>query len=153
MSIRTFVAIELAGPVKARAEKFIQQLRAANAKVTWVKPHNMHLTLKFLGDLPDNDVPEVCRIVADAPPSVEVIPSLVLRTTRSTLWTDADGAAFDQSAAPLFDAYGRLVGLGSRRHAAGLLNVRVVEWPAVAGRLRAGEAWGEWPTTVAPRTP
>lgn len=66
MSIRTFVAIELAGPVKARAEKFIQQLRAANAKVTWVKPHNMHLTLKFLGDLPDNDVPEVCRIVADA---------------------------------------------------------------------------------------
>lgn len=66
MSIRTFVAIELAGPVKARAEKVIQQLRSANAKVTWVKPHNMHLTLKFLGDVSDNEAPIVCRLVEEA---------------------------------------------------------------------------------------
>lgn len=66
MSIRTFIAIELSGPVRARAEKIIRQLRVADAKVTWVKPENMHLTLKFLGDVPDNDIPEVCRAVSDA---------------------------------------------------------------------------------------
>ena len=66
MPIRTFIAVELSGPVRRRAEKLIDQLRVADAKVTWVKPQNMHLTLKFLGDVPDNDVPEVCRVVNEA---------------------------------------------------------------------------------------
>ena len=66
MPIRTFIAVELSGPVRRRAEKIIDQLRVADAKVTWVKPQNMHLTLKFLGDVPDNDVPEVCRVVNEA---------------------------------------------------------------------------------------
>jgi 2'-5' RNA ligase len=66
MPFRTFIAVELAGGVRRRAEKAIQRLRVANAKVTWVKPENLHLTLKFLGDVPDSDVPKVCQVVADA---------------------------------------------------------------------------------------
>ena len=66
MPFRTFIAVELAGGVRRRAEKAIQRLRAANAKVTWVKPENLHLTLKFLGDVPDSDVPKVCQVVAEA---------------------------------------------------------------------------------------
>ncbi|MFM7074064.1 MAG: RNA 2',3'-cyclic phosphodiesterase [Planctomycetota bacterium] len=66
MPFRTFIAVELAGGVRRRAEKAIQRLRAVNAKVTWVKPENLHLTLKFLGDVPDSDVPKVCQVVADA---------------------------------------------------------------------------------------
>ena len=66
MPFRTFIAVELPGGVRRRAEKAIQQLRAANAKVTWVKPENMHLTFKFLGDVPDSDVPKVCQVVANA---------------------------------------------------------------------------------------
>jgi 2'-5' RNA ligase len=66
MPFRTFIAVELAGGVRSRAEKAIQRLRAINAKVHWVKPENLHLTLKFLGDVPDSDVPKVCQVVADA---------------------------------------------------------------------------------------
>ena len=66
MSIRTFIAVELSGPVKARATQVINKLKVADAKVTWVQPQAMHLTLKFLGDVPDSDIPAVCKIVAEA---------------------------------------------------------------------------------------
>ena len=29
----------------------------------WVEPHNLHLTLKFLGDVPEREIAEVCRAV------------------------------------------------------------------------------------------
>lgn len=71
MSIRTFIAVELSGPVKARATQVINKLKVADAKVTWVQPQAMHLTLKFLGDVPDSDIPAVCKIVAEAARKVE----------------------------------------------------------------------------------
>jgi 2'-5' RNA ligase len=61
--IRTFVAVELAPSVKARAGELIGKLRAASAQITWVQPAQMHLTLKFLGDVPDTDTPDICRVV------------------------------------------------------------------------------------------
>lgn len=65
-TIRTFVAIELPGSVKARAKLIINELKQAGAKVTWVKPEQLHLTLKFLGDVPESDIPAVCRVVQEA---------------------------------------------------------------------------------------
>ncbi|MFO0904654.1 MAG: NPCBM/NEW2 domain-containing protein [Pirellulales bacterium] len=89
----------------------------------------------------------------DGNSALDVRPTLILRTTRATLWTDADATRYEHSAAPLVDAYGRVVGFASRRHGAGVLSTRVVEWPAAAARLRAGEVWGEWPSTLAVRSP
>jgi 2'-5' RNA ligase len=65
-TIRTFVAIELPGSVKARAKLIVNELKQAGAKVTWVKPEQLHLTLKFLGDVPESDIPAVCRVVQEA---------------------------------------------------------------------------------------
>jgi 2'-5' RNA ligase len=62
---RTFIAVELSPAVRGRAEKLINQLRVAGAKVSWVQPQHMHLTLKFLGDVPDSDLSNVCRAVAE----------------------------------------------------------------------------------------
>ncbi|MDX1944827.1 MAG: RNA 2',3'-cyclic phosphodiesterase [Pirellulaceae bacterium] len=64
--IRTFVAVELSPQVKARAKELIGKLRGAAATVNWVRPEEMHLTLKFLGDVPDTDTPDICRVVAAA---------------------------------------------------------------------------------------
>jgi 2'-5' RNA ligase len=61
--IRTFIAVELSPNVKSRAAKLIDDLRGADADVNWVQAQQMHLTLKFLGDVPDTETPDVCRVV------------------------------------------------------------------------------------------
>jgi 2'-5' RNA ligase len=63
--IRTFVAVELSAAVIDRAADLIDRLRASGARVKWVEPHNMHLTLKFLGDVPEGEIPGLCRAVAE----------------------------------------------------------------------------------------
>ena len=62
--LRTFVAVELAPSVAARAGDLIDKLRVSAAQVSWVKTQHMHLTLKFLGDVPDTETPDICRVVA-----------------------------------------------------------------------------------------
>ena len=63
-SIRTFIAVELSPRVLQRAGDLIARLSAAEAKINWVRPEQMHLTLKFLGDVPDTETPDICRVVS-----------------------------------------------------------------------------------------
>jgi 2'-5' RNA ligase len=70
-TLRTFVAVEIAEPVRRAAAKMVDQLRSASADVTWVAPHNMHLTVKFLGDVGTEKIPQVCETVARAVAGVE----------------------------------------------------------------------------------
>lgn len=65
-TMRTFVAVELSVAVRRRASELIEHLQAAGTKVTWVKPDQMHVTLKFLGDVPNVRVPGVCSAVEAA---------------------------------------------------------------------------------------
>jgi len=48
--MRLFVAVHLPDAIKARLGAVQDQLRAAQAEVSWVRPGNIHLTLKFLGE-------------------------------------------------------------------------------------------------------
>jgi len=64
--VRTFIAVEMSPRVIARAGDLIDKLRVAPAEINWVRPQQMHLTLKFLGDVPDTETPDICRVVADA---------------------------------------------------------------------------------------
>jgi 2'-5' RNA ligase len=41
----------------------IDARRVVGAEVNWVRPQQMHLTLKFLGDVPDTETPDICRVV------------------------------------------------------------------------------------------
>jgi RNA 2',3'-cyclic 3'-phosphodiesterase len=63
-TLRTFVAVEINGPIRARAGEIIAALAGASADVKWVETHNLHLTLKFLGDVHQREIVEVCRAVA-----------------------------------------------------------------------------------------
>ena len=71
-TVRTFIAVEISSEVRSRAARLISQLEATGANVRWVKPEQMHLTLKFLGDVDLREIPEVCAAVsqatADVPP-------------------------------------------------------------------------------------
>lgn len=64
--VRAFVAIDSSGGVASRAAALIEKLRAADAKVTWVSPENMHWTLKFLGDVNLTATAEICAVLQEA---------------------------------------------------------------------------------------
>ena len=64
--IRTFVAVDVNESVRRRAARLIEQLAASVGNVKWVEPQHMHLTLQFLGDVPQTDVHKVCLAVRRA---------------------------------------------------------------------------------------
>lgn len=67
-TIRTFIAIELTDALQralADAQTKFQRDRAARA-VRWVAPENIHITLKFLGDVDAAQMPALQRAIADA---------------------------------------------------------------------------------------
>jgi 2'-5' RNA ligase len=70
--IRTFVCIEVPAPIRARIEALQRALRLGDVPISWVKPANIHLTIKFLGDVAASRMDDVCRAVeracADIPP-------------------------------------------------------------------------------------
>jgi 2'-5' RNA ligase len=57
--MRTFIAIELPERIKKKIEELQAPLKKTNAFVSWVKPENIHVTLKFLGEVPENKINEV----------------------------------------------------------------------------------------------
>ncbi len=65
-AIRTFVAVEVSADVRARAGQLMARLGATGTKVKWVELRNLHLTLKFLGDVDARELPQVCTAVAEA---------------------------------------------------------------------------------------
>ena len=69
--IRAFIAVELSGTVIARAQEAIKLLKTSGAEVGWVDRAQMHLTLKFLGNVPEVESPDVCRVVATAAARIE----------------------------------------------------------------------------------
>jgi 2'-5' RNA ligase len=69
--LRTFVAVEISPEVQSRAGDLVERLRPSGVKATWTKLHNLHVTLKFLGDTPDTLLPDVCRAVIKAAKTIE----------------------------------------------------------------------------------
>lgn len=61
--IRTFIAVELPAEVRGLAARLQQTLAESGAGVRWVAKDNIHLTMKFLGEIEDVQVPAVCRAV------------------------------------------------------------------------------------------
>jgi RNA 2',3'-cyclic 3'-phosphodiesterase len=70
-TLRTFIAVEICTPVRTRAAELITALGGTTADVNWVEPHNLHLTLKFLGDVHQRDIAEVCQGAARGAAQVE----------------------------------------------------------------------------------
>lgn len=63
---RTFIAVEIDERTAARAAAIIERLRGTGADVNWVSPRNLHLTLKFLGDVRNELLPSVIKAVQEA---------------------------------------------------------------------------------------
>jgi 2'-5' RNA ligase len=67
--MRCFIAIDIDEKIRSALGDLQQQLRngvdVKKGDVNWVNPDNIHLTLKFLGEIKDAKVVEVCNIVSD----------------------------------------------------------------------------------------
>jgi 2'-5' RNA ligase len=114
--MRLFVAVEIPERQKRSVDKAIQSLRMALVgAVRWVPRENWHATVKFLGEVPDDRLPEVCAILAAAgsasPPTttsltdVGAFPSL---GRARVLWVGLDdpGGRLASLAAALETAFG-----------------------------------------------
>ncbi len=51
LTIRTFVAANLDPGLRERLARLQERLKETRADVAWVRPENLHLTLKFLGEV------------------------------------------------------------------------------------------------------
>lgn len=61
--IRTFVAIRASNRINDNLSHLIERLAQTGAAYKWVEPDNLHMTLQFLGDLPDREIPQFCKEV------------------------------------------------------------------------------------------
>jgi 2'-5' RNA ligase len=64
--VRTFIAVEIAEEVRKRIAEFQEKLRQEPGRVSWSKPENIHLTLKFLGDVEETEIPKIVEAVERA---------------------------------------------------------------------------------------
>jgi 2'-5' RNA ligase len=64
--VRTFICIEIPELIKERIDRLQATLRAIEAQVSWTKPSNIHLTLKFLGGVEASRIADVCKAVERA---------------------------------------------------------------------------------------
>jgi len=67
--MRCFIAIDIDKKNRAALSDLQQQLQSSagikKIDVKWVNPENIHLTLKFLGEVKDAKIVEICNIVKD----------------------------------------------------------------------------------------
>lgn len=54
--MRLFVAIELSEEIRAHLGRVVKLLAPQLAGVSWTRPANLHLTMKFLGETPDDRI-------------------------------------------------------------------------------------------------
>ena len=64
--MRTFVAIELTEPCRRKLGEAVERLRGEARGVRWVDAKCAHLTLKFIGDLAERDLPDAITALAGA---------------------------------------------------------------------------------------
>ncbi len=65
-SIRCFVAIEIPEPIQNQLARIQGTLRKQIQKASWVKPGNIHLTLKFLGDVDADNLESIGEAIESA---------------------------------------------------------------------------------------
>jgi 2'-5' RNA ligase len=123
--IRTFVAIELDASLRNALAQVQAELRSrlrtamgSDARIQWVRPESVHLTLKFLGDIPEERVPDIeaaLALVAGAQArcaaDVQGLGAFPDARAPRVLWVGLSGKA--DRVTRLADAVDRaLVGLG-----------------------------------------
>lgn len=70
---RTFIAIELPSNIRQAIKQHIDQLHVAfpDVRASWTRDDSLHLTLKFLGNVPVTSIPALSDAVAEAAHTID----------------------------------------------------------------------------------
>jgi 2'-5' RNA ligase len=71
MTIRVFIAIEIDSEIKNKLSEYLSKLKRTGADVKWVAPENIHLSLKFIGDIEKEALINMNKVISDAVSSIE----------------------------------------------------------------------------------
>lgn len=63
--MRTFIAIELEEEIKKSLSEVYAELKKSDEDIKWVNPQNIHLTLKFLGEVPEQKIPRIAQLLKE----------------------------------------------------------------------------------------
>jgi len=58
-NIRTFIAVDVPQEIKMELDKMIAEFRNDAPEIRWVRAANLHLTLRFLGDVTKDTIPKL----------------------------------------------------------------------------------------------
>ena len=64
--MRAFIAVELPPEVKKNIAGLVGDLKRIDAPVKWVEPENLHITLKFLGEVEESKIEKLIALVSSA---------------------------------------------------------------------------------------
>jgi RNA 2',3'-cyclic 3'-phosphodiesterase len=64
MGLRCFIAIDIPETIKKEVGELVETLIKYDADVKWVTAANLHLTLKFLGDIPETAIPQIQKVLS-----------------------------------------------------------------------------------------
>lgn len=97
-NLRAFLAIPLPEDLRHRARRLQQELSPRLPDVRWVRPKSLHLTLRFLPDLPEETVEKIGQIMLSVgtliPPfhiDVTTLGTFPGPTRARVLWLGIDG--------------------------------------------------------------
>ena len=69
--IRTFIAIEIPTEIQDKIGELQNSLKGIGGRISWTKPGNIHLTLKFLGDTDEKIIDEIATELQQAVQKIE----------------------------------------------------------------------------------
>lgn len=70
-STRCFVAVDLQPPADTKVRRLIRQLQSRVENVRWTSPDQLHITVNFLGDIDDRELPSVCENIRQVCQDIE----------------------------------------------------------------------------------
>lgn len=77
--VRAFVALELSGEIQEQLKSAQDTVRGCHARLTFVDPALIHITVKFLGDIDDRIIPKISAALQSI--RFEAFPVTVGRVT------------------------------------------------------------------------
>lgn len=72
--LRTFVAVEIPRTIREEIDAFIHEFRSMDADVRWEPVRKLHITLKFLGETGESQVPDIIRLLHNAADGIRPFP-------------------------------------------------------------------------------